>query len=114
MEGQELATDNTENPSSKTSDFTTSDTDLDTILNDLDINNTNDKSNCDFIKNMDDEDLELELELDITEEPTPQSGGDVDESKTNIEINAEDNNATTDITDNDLVDVDNFIEELSE
>jgi hypothetical protein len=148
--------DNTENPSSKTSDFTTSDTDLDTILNDLDINNTNDSSNCDFIKNMDDEDLEL----DITEEPIPdnnnnnnstnidnQTGGDVDESKTNIEINAEDNNATTDIiisntdldnilnnldinntNDNkgargaealannitDLVEVDDFIEELSD
>jgi hypothetical protein len=102
--------DNTENPSSKTSDFTTSDTDLDTILNDLDINNTNDKSNCDFIKNMDDEDLEL----DITEETTTQSGGDVDESKINTEVNDEDNNATTDITDNNLVEVDDFIEELSD
>jgi hypothetical protein len=131
LEGQELATDNTENPSSKTSDFTTSNdnTDLDNILNDLDINNTNDNkgargdealanntndsSNCDFIKNMDDEDLEL----DITEETTTQSGGDVDESKTNIEVNAEDNNATIDITDNtvsDLVEVDDFIEELSD
>ena len=111
--------DNTENPSSKTSDFTTSDTDLDTILNDLDINNTTDNNinKCDFIKNMDDEDLELELELDITEETIPQSGGDVDESKTNIEINAEDNNTTTDITDDnitDLVEVDDFIEELSD
>ena len=114
--------DNTENPSSKTSDFTTSDTDLDTILNDLDINNSSDSNtNCNFIKNMDDEDLEL----DLTEELTPdnnnnnnnnnstnidnQSGGDVDESTTD--------NATTDITDNnitDLVEVDDFIEELSD
>ena len=111
--------DNTENPSSKTSDFTTSNTDLDTILNDLDINNSSDgNTNCDFIKNMDDEDLEL----DLTEEPTPdnnnnnnstninnQTGGDVDESTTD--------NATTDITDNnitDLVEVDDFIEELSD
>ena len=70
---------------------------------------------------MDDEDLEL----DLTEELTPdnnnnnnnnnstnidnQSGGDVDESTTD--------NATTDITDNnitDLVEVDDFIEELSD
>ena len=111
--------DNTENPSSKTSDFTTSDTDLDTILNDLDINNSSDgNTNCDFIKNMDDEDLEL----DITEEPTPdnnnnnnstnidnQTGGDIEESTTD--------NDTTDITDNnitDLVEVDDFIEELSD
>ena len=109
--------DNTENPSSKTSDFTTSNDniDLDNILNDLDINNSSDSNtNCNFIKNMDDEDLEL----DLTEELTPdnnstninnQTGGDVDESTTD--------NATTDITDNnitDLVEVDDFIEELSD
>ena len=106
----ESSTDNTENPSSKTSDFTTSDTDLETILNDLDINNTSDSNinKCDFIKNMDDEDLEL----DMTQDTTLQSGGDVD--KSNDEDNNEDNNATTDITDNDLVEVDDFIEELSD
>ena len=80
-------------------------------------------SNCDFIKNMDDEDLEL----DITEEPTPdnnnnnnstnidnQTGGDIEESTIN---NTTTDNATTDITDNnitDLVEVDDFIEELSD
>ena len=109
--------DNIEIPSSKTSDFTTSNDniDLDNILNDLDINNSSDSNtNCNFIKNMDDEDLEL----DLTEEPTPdnnstnidnQSGGDIKESTTD--------NATTDITDNnitDLVEVDDFIEELSD